>query len=105
MNAIKMIRADLSPVFSNPRGESLDDSQITEWEGAVMFEAPYDIALDKLEALADETVSTWANVTEWSIEVICTGLYRLTPRDWNTIPAKKLKECLACKCGEGKCSC
>lgn len=84
MNAIKMIRADLSPVFSNPRGESLDDSEITEWEGAVMFEAPATICTDDLEMLAEETVLTWAEITEWSVEIICTGLYRLVPREWAT---------------------
>ena len=87
---IKMIRSDLSPIFSNPRGESLDDSQITEWEGAVMFEAPYNINFDELEKIADSTVATWAEVTEWSVEIICTGLYRLTPREWLTKPAKKM---------------
>ena len=84
MNAIKMIRADLSPVFSNPRGESLDDSEITEWEGAVMFEAPYNVDTDELEERAEETVSTWAQIVEWSVEIICTGLYRLVPREWET---------------------
>lgn len=87
---IKMIRSDLSPIFNNPRGESLDDSQITEWEGAVMFEAPYNIDLDKLEEIAGTTVSTWAEITEWTVEIICTGLYRLTPREWLTTPTKKM---------------
>lgn len=86
---LNMIRADLSPIFANPRGESLDDSQIEDWEGAVMFEAPDDSCMDQMEKLAQLTVSTWAEVTEWSQEIICAGLYRLTPREWMTKPARK----------------
>lgn len=99
---IKMIRADLSPIFDNPSGESLDNARIEDWEGAVMFEAPYNISFDSLEALADMTVSTWAEVTEWSVEIICTGLYRLTPREWTTKPVKPTADC---RHGDGRCTC
>jgi hypothetical protein len=99
---IKMIRADLSPIFANPRGESLDDSRIEDWEGCVMFEADYQTPYDALEKLADATVSTWAEVTEWSHEIICTGLFRLTPREWTTKPVKPIADC---RHGDGRCTC
>lgn len=97
---IKMIRADLSPIFQNI-GRALDDSPIEDWEGAVMFEAPYNISFDELEKLADATVSLWADVTEWSVEIICTGLYRLTPREWLTKPVRVAD----CRHGDWRCTC
>ncbi len=98
---IKMIRADLSPIFENT-GAGVDSESIEDWEGAVMFEAPHDVNFDSLEALADMTVNLWADVTEWSVEIICPGLYRLTPREWTTKPVAKTPEC---RHGDGKCFC
>lgn len=99
---LSMIRADLSPVFSNPHGESLDDSAIYDWEGCVMFEGKHDEHFDRMEELAQETVNTWASVTEWSHEIICTGLYRLTPREWTTKPVVRVPDC---RHGDGRCTC
>lgn len=99
---LNMIRADLSPIFANPRGESLDNSQIEDWEGCVMFEGPHDSYFNQMEQIAQATVSVWADVTEWSCEIICTGLYRLTPREWTTKPVVRVPDC---RHGDGPCTC
>lgn len=102
---IQMIRADLSPCFTND-GHGVDHAEIEDWQGAVMFDAAADIAFDELEKAADQTVATWAEVHEWSVEIICTGLYRLTPREWTTKPVRFDVECHSCKRGDGgKCIC
>jgi hypothetical protein len=106
MFTLRMIRADLSPVFQNHRGESLDEATIVDWEGAVMFDGNDEEDFDKMEELAGETISVWADVTEWTTQIICKGLYRLTPRDWSTKPVKHDRECRSCRMGShSKCVC
>ena len=97
--AIILIRGDLAPVFNM-------DGTVEGWEGAMMFETPANVDTDKLEFLSEAFAQPWANVTEWGIEIICTGMYKLTPREWETLPLEKVYECRACKTGDGsKCVC
>lgn len=104
-NGLRMLRADLSPIFEH-HGYSLDESSIEDWEGAVMFEGPANSDFDKMEEIAQTTVDTWAEINEWTVETICTGLYRLTPREWTTKPPPKPEpECHACRYGDGPCRC
>jgi len=97
--AIRTLRSDLSPIWN--RDETLED-----WEGCAMFEAPYQIDTDKLEEIAQTFVEAWAHVHEWTVEIICTGLFRLTPREWVQKDLRDDKECPSCKRGDGgKCVC
>ena len=103
-NVIRILRGDLSPVWE--RTNDLNPP-VESWEGSVMFEGPANVEMDKLEFLAQSFATPWANITEWSAEIICTGLYRLTPREWETLPlAPQVMECQSCKKGDGgKCVC
>lgn len=83
MQQIRILRADLSPVWEQTKAEP---APVENWEGSVMMEAPYNIDFDKLEDAAQMHALPWANVTEWSVDIICTGIYKLTPREWETLP-------------------
>jgi hypothetical protein len=83
---IRILKGDLSPVWEhtneiNPPVES--------WEGSVLFEAPANTDEDKLEFLAQSYALPFAEVSEWSIEIICPGMFKLTPREWETLPLER----------------
>lgn len=78
MKPTRTLRSDIAPIYNMEGG-------IEGWEGAVMFEADYQVDPLELERIASTFTAAFAEVNEWSVEIICTGLFKLIPREWNTI--------------------